>query len=143
MNPAANFEADTRFPSGKWTGFFTDKRIPGKHWMELHLVFSRGTMTGSGRDFVGAFVIDGAYQLSDGRCLWVKQYIGKHAVGYRGFNEGKGIWGTWEMTDSGRRFTGGFHIWPEGMADPSQPVIEEEADIPADVESEELLPTGA
>jgi hypothetical protein len=30
-------------------------------------------------------------------------------VFYRGFREGKGIWGTWEITI---QFHGGFHIWP-------------------------------
>jgi hypothetical protein len=31
-------------------------------------------------------------------------------VAYRGFREGKGIWGTWEITVLNR---GGFHIWPK------------------------------
>ena len=74
--------------------------------------------------------------------MWMKQYVGKHTVGYRGFNEGKGIWGTWTLTDLGGTFTGGFHIWPEGMPDPSQTVLEEEAEIPADATSDELLPVG-
>jgi hypothetical protein len=30
-------------------------------------------------------------------------------VFYRGFREGKGIWGTWEISVIGH---GGFHIWP-------------------------------
>jgi hypothetical protein len=30
-------------------------------------------------------------------------------VFYRGFREGKGIWGTWEIAILSR---GGFHIWP-------------------------------
>jgi hypothetical protein len=30
-------------------------------------------------------------------------------VFYRGFREGKGIWGTWEITI---QYHGGFHIWP-------------------------------
>ena len=144
MTPtAAPLEPDSRFPSGKWTGFFIDKRLPGKHWMELVLHFSQGKMTGTGRDRVGTFAVDGTYQLDDGRCVWVKQYAGLHRVNYRGFNEGKGIWGTWELKDRGYTFTGGFHIWPEGIADPTQPVLEEEANPPAEVESEELIPVGA
>jgi hypothetical protein len=136
----ANLESDPRFPSGKWVGFFTDKRKPGKHQMELILTFANNSMTGSGRDVVGKFTIDGAYQLGDGLCVWVKQYTGKHAVGYRGYAEGKGIWGTWELTDHGYTFTGGFHIWPEGMPDPTVPQLEEEAEVPLEVEREEIVP---
>jgi hypothetical protein len=32
-------------------------------------------------------------------------------VTFRGFREGKGIWGTWEI---GSAWKGGFHIWPLG-----------------------------
>ena len=138
--PNPNAESDPRFPSGKWVGFFTDKRLPGKHQMEMILSFANGSMVGSGRDWVGAFNIDGAYQLNDGLCVFVKQYVGKHTVGYRGFNEGKGIWGTWELTDGGHKFTGGFHIWPDGMPDPTVPVLEEEAEAPSEVDSGELMP---
>jgi hypothetical protein len=137
--PNPNAETDPRFPSGKWAGFWTDKRVPGKHQMELILTFANGSMIGSGRDFVGSFNIDGAYQINDGLCVFVKQYVGKHAVGYRGFNEGKGIWGTWELSQQGIKVTGGFHIWPEGMPDPTQPVLEEEAEAPSEVDSDELL----
>ena len=135
-----NAESDPRFPSGKWVGFFTDKRVPGKHQMELILNFANNTVTGSGRDFVGPFSIDGAYQLGDGLCVWVKQYKGKHAVGYRGFAEGKGIWGKWELTFQGQTATGGFHIWPEGLPDPTEPRLVEEAEVPLDVESDERVP---
>ncbi len=140
MTPSANHETDERFPSGRWVGFFTDKRMPGKHSMELILAFSNGNISGTGRDRVAEFTVNGAYQLSDGKCLWLKQYVKLHAVGYRGFNEGKGIWGTWELTDQGYHFTGGFHIWPEGMADPTQPVMEEEAEPPLEIPNEELEP---
>src|SRR5208283_1796611 len=96
-----------------------------------------------GRDWVGAFSLRGHYTLADGKCRWTKHYLGKHDVFYQGFNEGKGIWGTWELlpetdADFGR---GGFHIWPEGMADPSQPRLSEEADLPAPI-SEDLEPSG-
>ncbi|MCE9531469.1 MAG: hypothetical protein K8T89_10165 [Planctomycetes bacterium] len=142
MTPDLNLEADPRFPSGKWVGFFTDRRMPGKHAMDLYLSFAQGIMTGSGRDRVGSFAIHGSYQTGDGLCLWVKQYLGQHAVSYRGFNEGKGIWGTWTLTDQGQTFTGGFHIWPDGMPDPTQPVLREEVDLPSEVEQEELVPMG-
>ncbi len=35
---------------------------------------------------------------------------------------------------------GGFHIWPEGMPDPSRPTLDEEAETPLEVHVEELAP---
>jgi hypothetical protein len=134
-------ETDRRFPSGRWTGFWTQRHFPsGKHTMELHLTFNHGEIQGNGRDWVGPFTIKGRYNLASGRCHWIKQYIGRHAVSYRGFNEGKGIWGKWEIASD--RMHGGFHIWPEGMPDPSTPQLTEAADLPKPVEErvEELEP---
>ena len=65
-------------------------------------------MTGEGSDDVGRFLIDGKYDTGSHECHWTKQYIGRHSVFYKGFREGRGIWGTWEI----RVFRGGFHIWP-------------------------------
>ena len=118
------------FPSGPWTGFYLDRRMPGRHQMELRLAFADGRMTGDGRDRVGQFTVDGVYSTADGRCAFTKQYVGGHPVQYAGFNEGKGIWGTWKLDD----VTGGFHIWPEGMADPTVQRLSEEAEVPADGE---------
>jgi hypothetical protein len=129
-------ETDPRFPSGPWIGFFLQTLPPvGKQWMELRLTFRSGTMTGEGRDFVGRFVIRGEYDLADGRCHWKKTYEGRHDVFYTGFNEGKGIWGGWEIRDipaPGIRLHGGFHIWPEGMSDPSGSSLREELELPAE-----------
>jgi len=125
-------ETDPRFPSGRWTGFFLQKALPGRHLMELHLTFRQGSISGEGRDWVGRFLLRGRYTIEDGRCHWTKRYLGKHDVFYQGFNEGKGIWGTWEIpavSDPDIR-RGGFHIWPEGMSDPSTPQLSEEADPP-------------
>jgi hypothetical protein len=127
-------ETDPRFPSGPWTGFFLDRRVPGRHKMELGLTFQSGVMKGEGRDFVGKFLITGRYDISNGQCYWTKKYLAKHDVFYRGFNEGKGIWGVWELTFIGITCKGGFHIWPEGMPDPSSPQLTEQADLPAAVE---------
>ncbi len=139
--PAA-LETDPRFPSGPWTGFFLQPLLPGRHLMELRLTFQAGVMTGEGRDWVGPFTVRGRYCLADGTCYWTKRYTGKHDVFYKGYNEGKGIWGVWNIL---ALFHGGFHIWPEGMADPTQPVLHEAADPPAPVEEEiEVLePVGA
>jgi hypothetical protein len=132
-------ETDPRFPSGPWTGYFLQPVIPGRHLMELSLTFRQGQLSGEGRDWVGQFILRGRYCLEDGKCYWTKRYLAKHDVFYQGFNEGKGIWGVWEIPPSGlsEGWRGGFHIWPEGMPDPSQPVLTEEADLPTAV-SEEL-----
>jgi hypothetical protein len=136
--PNLDLETDPRFPSGPWTGYFLQPVLPGRHLMELQLTFRAGQISGAGRDWVGEFVLRGRYSVADGRCYWTKRYLGKHDVFYKGYNEGKGIWGVWEIPagpdSSGWR--GGFHIWPEGMLDPSQPQLSEEADLPVTVEEE-------
>jgi hypothetical protein len=129
--PAAVLEAETdpRFPSGKWAGFWTQK-LPTRERpkQEMTLTFHKGQIAGEGRDRVGAFLIRGFYSTEDGRCRWTKRYIGKHDVYYQGFNEGKGIWGTWTIDLT----HGGFHIWPEGMSDPTNPALAAEAEVPVE-----------
>src|SRR5438270_625711 len=133
--PGANLETDPRFPSGKWAGFFLQKHLrPGRYSMELLLTFLDGALTGTGRDVVGSFEVHGTYQLGDGHCHWTKHYVGKHEVAYKGFNEGKGIWGVWEIR--GWDLRGGFHIWPEEWGTPSDDVLFGEADLPAEAPSE-------
>ena len=139
----AGLESDPRFPSGPWTGFFLDKRLPGKHRMELRLTFQSGGMAGEGRDLVGTFRVKGRYDVVTGKCHFHKRYVGKHDVYYDGYNEGKGIWGVWQLTDAGMTFRGGFHIWPEGMPDPTGQRLAEEAEIPASDEQKELVEIGA
>jgi hypothetical protein len=137
-----DLETDPRFPSGPWVGFFLQRQIPGRHLMELQLSFSQGVISGEGRDWVGEFIIRGRYDLADGKCYWTKRYMGKHDVFYHGFNEGKGIWGLWQMTLAGTTATirDGFHIWPEGMGDASSPVLRAEEDLPVGVaESEKVF----
>ena len=96
------------FPSGPWTGFYNYR--PGdRHRMDLTLNFKNGVINGDGTDDVGRFHIRGRYETGTRECHWTKTYIGAHDVFYRGFREGKGIWGTWEITI---RNHGGFHIWP-------------------------------
>src|SRR5947208_948409 len=146
-----SLETDPRFPSGPWTGYFLQPAVPGRHLMELHLAFQHGQMTGDGRDYVGDFIVRGAYSLGDGTCYWTKRYVGKHDVFYHGYNEGKGIWGVWEIpaTQEYAALRGGFHIWPEGMSEATLPSLSEEAEIPVPaaepVESEEPVaePVGA
>ena len=101
--------------------------------MELKLTFRQGSMTGEGEDLIGPFLIRGRYQVEDGQCWWTKRYIGKHDVFYHGYNEGKGIWGLWEIPPN---WKGGFHIWPEAMGDPNQPKLTESIDELAEMELE-------
>jgi hypothetical protein len=138
---APGLETDPRFPSGPWTGFFLQGEIPGRHLMELRLTFRQGVLSGEGRDWVGAFIVRGRYSIADGKCYWSKQYVGRHTVYYQGYNEGKGIWGIWDLPPF---YRGGFHIWPEGMGDPTQLELTEAADPPAPVEEEieTLVPIG-
>jgi hypothetical protein len=100
--------------------------------MELHLSFHRGVVTGEGRDMIGPFLIRGQYSLVDGKCWWTKRYVGKHDVAYQGYNEGKGIWGLWEIPPNSR---GGFHIWPVAMGDPTSPNLAETIAAPAGIQT--------
>ena len=105
--------SDSLYPSGPWTGFYNYH--PGdRHRMDLQLTFTEGRLTGTGSDDVGNFRIRGRYDTNAGECYWTKNYLGAHDVFYRGFREGKGIWGTWEITI---RDHGGFHIWPRRMGE--------------------------
>ena len=143
--PEGGLESDPRFPSGPWVGFFVQKHPPkGRHPMELGLTFRAGVLQGEGRDWVGPFLVTGRYDLADGRCHWTKRYLGRHDVFYNGFNEGKGIWGVWEIPGHGfgLDLRGGFHIWPEGMSDPSEPHLAAAAEIEQVVEAEEAVPVG-
>jgi hypothetical protein len=105
--------SDANYPSGPWVGFYTYH--PGdKHRMDLHLSFTNGVLTGSGNDDIAPFVISGRYDAANGECYWTKIYPGSHDVFYRGFRDGKGIWGTWEIRLDSR---GGFHIWPRARGE--------------------------
>lgn len=97
-----------QFPSGEWVGFYTYAGRTRKYLMDLILEFKNGVMTGEGADGIGSFVISGGYSEQNGECSWAKQYVGRHAVQYKGFRDGKGIWGNWIISTA----KGGFHIWP-------------------------------
>ena len=131
---SSNVESDPFYPSGPWTGFFLQNPPlpPGRFRMSLHLTFSEGLIDGEGCDEIGDFAIKGRYNKDNGEVIMHKRYINRHDVYYRGFNEGKGVWGTWHID----HFVGGFHVWPEGMPDPTTPRMEEEVDAPV----EEVVP---
>lgn len=147
--PEPPVETDPRFPSGPWQGFFLMAHWPGQHSMELDLNFRQGVVTGEGRDRIGLFHMRGVYKLDTGECTWTKQYVGKHDVTYHGYNEGKGIWGLWQIPPN---YQGGFHIWPTAMGDPRHPKLAEAIDTPLEIITEmeitqdepaELQPLGA
>ncbi len=131
MSPEApTVESDDRFPSGPWNGYYVQPSPPGKNWMELILTFGNGIVTGEGRDRVGEFRIKGRYQVEDGKSWWTKAYVKQHSIDYQGYNEGKGIWGTWEYHPT---WKGGFHIWPVAMGDPTQTRLAEAIEEPDSV----------
>jgi hypothetical protein len=108
--------SNPRFPNGPWTGFFLQYWLPGRNRTEVAMAFENGTLTGAGTDRVGPYTVDGTYNPATGECEWTKQYIGKHTVAYRGVNDGRGIWGVWEIRILGGLYQdrGGFHLWPAG-----------------------------
>jgi hypothetical protein len=106
--------SDCQFPSGQWFGFYTYASQPRRFLMDLILEFKNGSISGEGADGIGIFVIAGSYNTNNGECSWVKRYVGRHPVDYRGFREAKGIWGTWHITHT----KGGFHIWPLSEGEP-------------------------
>lgn len=120
------------FPSGPWVGFYNYR--PGdRHRMDLRLEFGNGQVTGDGIDDVGQFLIRGQFDAANRECHWTKTYIGRHDVFYRGFREGKGIWGTWEI---GERYHGGFHIWPKGVSEGEEKAASAEATAPVEAIAE-------
>lgn len=100
------------FRSGTWTGFYQQARR--QHRMDLELTFDGGVLRGGGWDEIGEFRIKGSYDDATGEVRWTKRYVERHAVYYRGFREGKGIWGTWQIPGQDHA---GFQIWPLGEGD--------------------------
>ena len=122
------FVSDELFPSGPWTGFY-NYSPRDKHRMDLDLTFAGGKMSGDGNDDVGRFKAHGSYDVKTLECSWTKTYVGAHSVFYRGFREGKGIWGTWEITLQNH---GGFHIWPKRIGEDETETIAAEKEQPAE-----------
>jgi hypothetical protein len=103
--------------------------------MDLSLTFADGILGGDGNDDVGLFLL----RARTGECYWTKTYPGSHDVFYRGFREGKGIWGTWEIhTDC----HGGFHIWPRSASEGEEQIASAEQAAPVDAvtREEEVTP---
>jgi hypothetical protein len=104
-------ESDRRLPTGEWSGFYLENHQPRRGWMHLYMSFDDGKIKGEGTDYVGPWLVAGDYDLATGICTWVKQYLGKHQVIYRGTVGENGITGQWEISF----LTGEFHIWPKSL----------------------------
>jgi hypothetical protein len=130
--------SDDLFPSGPWLGFYNYSGDRDRHRMDLALEFGNGIITGEGNDDLGAFVIRGRYDAGTKECWWTKTYVGGHDVFYRGFHEGKGIWGTWEFGID----RGGFKIWPQAQGEGDGETGSEEQEQPVDAVGE-LAEVGA
>jgi hypothetical protein len=126
-----------RFPSGPWTGFYA-YAPQNQHRMDLELTFANGNLSGTGSDDIGRFLVKGRYDEATCECSWTKSYIGAHGVFYRGYREGKGIWGRWEIHS---RFHGGFHIWPKGTEEGTQEIQHETESRPVEAVGTEHSPT--
>ena len=103
--------------------------------MDLNLTFANGSVTGEGSDDVGRFLIKGRYNPDNKECYWTKSYLGAHDVFYRGFRDGKGIWGTWEI---GPHWRGGFHVWPRQACGWEEAAVSAEAEAPVDAIAAEV-----
>ena len=118
-----NFESDPRLPSGQWSGFFLDDRLPRRGWMHLYINFASGKIQGEGTDCVGPWIVNGQYDTRTGLCQWAKQYVGKHRVNYNGRMSDQGIQGNWDIHGW---LDGMFHIWPANRTDLQQLYMNDE-----------------
>lgn len=128
-----------RFPSGAWTGYYQQH---GSRWrQDLDLAFANGTLRGTGSDPVGAFAVRGTFDAVTGEVTWRKTYAhGGAVVHYRGFREGKGIWGVWEIRAYERS---GFHIWPRAAGALEGEAAATEAALPASAPPAPAMPARA
>ena len=101
-------------PTGQWNGFYIESRREQRGWMHQYLEFNDGTLKGEGTDYVGPWTLQGEYDLSKLKTVWIKSYVGKHDVTYRGTISKTGIIGVWDIRESE---TGSFHIWPQHMTE--------------------------
>ena len=77
------------------------------------------------------------YQITTGKVIIHKFYVGQHQVLYEGWAElDKGIWGVWTIPAMGKD---GFHLWPKGMKDPTEHELEVELIEPRTHEARRTL----
>ena len=101
-------------PTGQWNGFYIESHQEQRGWMHQYLEFDDGELKGEGTDYVGPWTLQGKYDLSELKCVWIKSYVGKHDVTYRGMISKTGITGIWDIRELN---TGSFHIWPQHLTE--------------------------
>ena len=108
------------YASGLWNGYWEQPGLRPAGDARFRAAICNGVVRGEGRDIVGEFRIDGAYD-ARGTVKFVKQYIGKHRVLYDGMHDGEGtIHGNWSIPPF---WAGTFAIRPvRTQADPSLPI---------------------
>ena len=101
-------------PTGQWNGFYIESHQEQRGWRHQYLEFDDGELIGEGTDYVGPWTLQGQYDLSELKCVWIKSYVGKHDVTYRGMISKTGITGIWDIRELN---TGSFHIWPQHLTE--------------------------
>jgi hypothetical protein len=88
----------------------------------LNLRFENGQIEGEGRDVIGLFTLEGAYD-DRGAIRMVKQYVGRHQVRYQGVYDGEGmIFGEWSIPPL---WSGSFALSPVAGTPPTDAPIED------------------
>lgn len=110
------------YPSGIWRGHW-DQQDWGRQPMgPLNLRFEHGRIEGEGRDVIGLFTFEGAYD-DRGAVRMVKQYVGRHQVHYQGVYDGEGmIFGQWSIPPF---WSGSFALSPVAGTPPTDAPIED------------------
>jgi hypothetical protein len=108
------------YPSGLWNGYWEQPLWGRQPMHDFMLRFAGGVVEGEGHDVVGPFVVRGQYD-DCGAVVFIKQYVGKHAVRYEGVHDGEGtIHGRWSI---GEYWSGPFALRPVApKADPDAPI---------------------
>ena len=65
----------------------------------MELVFADGKLDGVGEDEIGKFRIQGHYSDTLCEAAWIKTYIDRHVVVYKGVRKGLEISGYWRLPD--------------------------------------------
>jgi hypothetical protein len=114
--------------SGTWRGYWEQTFWGRQPMHDLVLRFADGRVAGGGVDIIGRFTFAGTYD-AHGNVTLTKQYLGRHAVLYRGTYDGEGtVFGRWSI---GAAWSGPFALTLDGPAEPADvPVIRITADAP-------------
>ncbi len=110
------------YPSGTWRGHWDQQGWGRQPMGPLTLRFENGRIEGEGRDVIGPFTFEGAYD-DRGTIRMVKQYIDQHQVHYQGVYDGEGmIFGQWSIPPFQ---SGSFALSPVASRPPTDTPIED------------------